>query len=214
MARESGGKENPLGRRDLKSRSTAWAQRLAAALSTSAITPNQISLLSLVFAACGGALIFWLDGSWLLLAALCVQLRLLCNLMDGMVAVEGGKASPTGLLYNELPDRVADSLFLVPLGYFLGLGWLGWLLALLAVSTAYLRLLGGALGQAQDFSGIMAKQRRMALLTLGLVLQAAESLLYGTPYSLLVTAILLLLGTALTCVTRTLAIARRLREAG
>ena len=214
MARESGGKESPLGRRDLKSRSTAWAQRSAAVLSASAITPNQISLLSLVFAACGGAVIFWLDGGWLLLAALCVQLRLLCNLMDGMVAVEGGKASPEGLLYNELPDRLADAFFLVPLGYFLEADWLGWLLALLAVFTAYLRLLGGALGQVQDFSGIMAKQRRMALLTLGLAAQAAETLLYGTQISLLLTAGLLLAGTALTCVTRTLAIARRLREAG
>ncbi len=213
MAREPDFKAST-ARRDLKSRSTNWAARLAAALSASAITPNQISLLSLVFAVAGGALILWQDGAWLFAAALCVQLRLLCNLMDGMVAVEGGKASPTGLLYNEIPDRLADVCFLVPIGYFVGLPWLGWLLAVLAVSTAYLRLLGGALGQVQDFSGIMAKQRRMALLTLGLLLQGGESLLNGSRYSLLVCALLLLAGTALTCFTRTVAIAGRLRESG
>ena len=68
------------------------------------------------------ALINWV---WIgfVLAAVCVQLRLLCNLLDGMVAIEGGKQSPTGMLYNEFPDRVADSLFLVALGYAAGCGW-------------------------------------------------------------------------------------------
>ena len=56
---------------------------------------------------------------------LCVQLRLLCNLLDGMVAVEGGRSSPVGALYNEVPDRVADSLLLVALGYAVGIPWLG-----------------------------------------------------------------------------------------
>jgi CDP-diacylglycerol--glycerol-3-phosphate 3-phosphatidyltransferase len=36
---------------------------------------------------------------------------------------------------------------------------------LAAVLTAYVRALGGALGQPQDFSGLMSKPRRMALLT-------------------------------------------------
>lgn len=42
--------------------------------------------------------------------------------------------------------------------------WLGWATALLAALTAYVRVFGGALGLAQDFAGIMAKQRRMAAL--------------------------------------------------
>ena len=29
--------------------------------------------------------------------------RLLCNLLDGMVAVEGGKRSKSGELYNDVP---------------------------------------------------------------------------------------------------------------
>ena len=40
-----------------------------------------------------------------ILFAGCVQCRLLCNLFDGMVAVEGGKRSPNGDLYNDMPDR-------------------------------------------------------------------------------------------------------------
>ncbi len=50
-------------------------------------------------------------------AALGIQLRLVCNLIDGMVAIEGGMKSPVGGLYNEVPDRIADPLLLIAAGY-------------------------------------------------------------------------------------------------
>lgn len=198
-------------RRPLASRSTGWARWLAAKLAASAITPNQISIASIPLAAAGGALIgFGADWPAWLAAAVCVQLRLLCNLLDGMVAIEGGKATPAGALYNEIPDRVADSLLLIPVGYAVGWPWLGWAAALLAALTAYIRALGGALGLPQSFAGVMAKQRRMAALTLGLVAQAVETPLAGTHYSLLVAGLVITIGSAATCATRTAAIARQL----
>lgn len=33
--------------------------------------------------------------------------RLLCNLLDGMVAVEGGKRSKSGELYNDVPGLIS-----------------------------------------------------------------------------------------------------------
>ncbi len=199
-------------RRPIAARRSAWAQRSAAALARSSISPNQISVTSAVFAAIGAALLAWWP-SWpgLLGCALCVQLRLVCNLLDGMVAVEGGKQSAVGALYNEFPDRVADSLLLVALGYASGVAWLGWLGALFAALTAYVRLAGGSLGLTQDFRGPMAKQHRMALLTLACVLGAAESVWSGTRWSLLAAAVLIAAGSALTCVTRTLHVAAQLR---
>ena len=104
---------------------------------------------------------------------------MLCNLLDGMVAIEGSKSTATGALFNEIPDRLADPLFLVPLGYASGYPWLGWLAALLAVLTAYVRVLGGTLGQPQDFDGILPKQRRMAVLTGALLVHAIEDALCG-----------------------------------
>lgn len=201
-------------RRPLASRSAPWAQWMAARLARTAITPNQISLLSVLFAACGGALIGF-GNAWLawLAAAACVQMRLLCNLLDGMVAIEGRKSSAAGVLYNEVPDRVADALLLVPVGYAAGWDWLGWAAALGAALTAHVRLLGGALGQRQDFSGVMAKQRRMAALTLALVAQAIEAPVWGTRYALIVGGILIAAGSLVTCGTRLEAIARRLRLA-
>jgi phosphatidylglycerophosphate synthase len=163
-------------RRPLKSRDTALAQRVARALAQSAVTPNQISAASIGFAALAGGA-FWLSahvagyahGACLILAALGIQLRLLCNLFDGMVAIEGGKQSPTGAFWNEAPDRLADILILVGMGLGAGTPTLGWAAAALAVLTAYMRELGTAAGQPPDFCGPMAKPHRMAAATLAAV---------------------------------------------
>ena len=198
-------------RRPLASRHTAWARRIASTLARSSVTPNQISTVSIAFAALGAWALVDARPLALVGAAICVQLRLLCNLIDGMVAIEGGKQSPVGALYNEFPDRIADSLLLVALGYASGAPWLGWLAALLAALTAYVRATGGALGLAQDFRGPMAKPHRMAVLTVACLAGAAEMQWNGTRWALLVAAVVIAAGAALTCVTRTLAIARALR---
>lgn len=202
-------------RRPLRARSSSWARGVAARLAASAITPNQISVTSVVFGAIGAAGLLWLPVPWsLLLCALCIQLRLVCNLLDGMVAVEGGKQSPVGGLYNEIPDRVTDSLFIVAAGYVAGQPWLGWCGALLAMCTAYLRTLGGALTLVQDFRGPMAKQQRMAVLTAACLLGAAESVTLHTHYALLVALWVITIGSLLTCIARTRAIARALTIQG
>lgn len=199
-------------RRPLKSRGTGWARALAASLARSPVTPDQISAASVLFAAAGAALLlYWPTPAGLVLVAACVQLRLLCNLLDGMVAVEGGKGSATGALWNELPDRLADSLFLVPLGYAAGLPWLGWLAALLAMATAYVRVTGGALGLAQDFRGPQAKPHRMAVMSLGCLAAAGELALAGSHHALLAALAIIAAGSAWTCLARTAAIARQLR---
>ena len=200
-------------RRPIAARSSGWAVALSAWLARSGVTPNAISVTSILFAAIGGALILC-SNHWLALlgAALCVQLRLVCNLLDGMVAIEGGRKSAVGALYNEFPDRIADTLFLVPLGYAAGLPWLGWACALLAALTAYVRVFGGSLGLPQDFSGVMAKQRRMAALTAGLVIQAVLSFFTASLWPLAVTAAVIAAGSLVTCVTRTVAIAGKLEQ--
>jgi phosphatidylglycerophosphate synthase len=203
---------SPDSRRPLASRSSGLAQRAVALLLKTSITPNQISLASIVVSALGAAaLLFAPHRPWLFLAAaLCVQLRLLCNLLDGMVAVEGGRGTPVGGLYNEIPDRIADSLFLVAWGYACGLGWLGWLAALAAACTAYVRVLGGALGLKQDFRGPMAKQHRMALLTVVCLLAMAEAWWNGSQFGLIGGLWIAALGGLATCGTRSVAIATSL----
>lgn len=202
-------------RRPIAARSTGWAKSLSAALARSSITPNQISVASIVFAGAGAAaLLYWPGIPGLVACAACVQLRLICNLLDGMVAMEGGKQTPTGALYNEYPDRIADSLLIVALGHAAGLPWLGWLGALLAALTAYVRLSGASLGLPQDFRGPMAKQHRMAVLTAGCVLAIVEQLTTRTHYVLVAASAVITIGSLLTCITRTVAIAHRLEARG
>ena len=96
-------------RRPIASRSAEWAKASAAFLARTSVTPNQISAVSVVFAAVGAALLaFKPDAIGLIGCAAAVQARLVCNLLDGMVAIEGGKKSSVGSLYNEFPDRIAE----------------------------------------------------------------------------------------------------------
>jgi len=199
-------------RRPLKTRSRAWARAVAGALARTPITPNQISVASIAFAMLGSAVLLWMRRpESLLVCAACVQLRLLCNMLDGMLAVEAQRGDATGALYNEIPDRIADSLFIVALGYAASAPWLGWLGALLSALTAYIRVLGGALGMEQDFRGPMAKPHRMAALTLGCLLGALETRLWHSNMVLLATAYVIAVGALLTCLTRTYSMAGALR---
>lgn len=163
-------------RRPLKSRETGWARKIAKRLAAARITPNQISVASIGFAALAGlsfAGVAWTDGVLRIFALLAggvlVQMRLICNLFDGMVAVEAGQGTPTGPFWNEAPDRVADILILVGVGVGAGVVSLGWAAATVAVLIAYLRALAGSLGQEARFTGPMAKQHRMATVTVAAV---------------------------------------------
>ena len=200
-------------RRPIRSRNALWAQAAASYLARLGVSPNQISLASVLAAGVGAVSLGFFPQPWNAIGCVCgVQLRLLCNLLDGMVAVEHGKQSQLGALYNELPDRVSDSVLFVALGYASGLPWLGWLGALLAALTAYIRLFGAALGFAQDFRGPMAKQHRMALLTAGCLISVVEHFAVRTNDSLAITCGLIAAGSLLTCWTRTRALASRLKE--
>jgi phosphatidylglycerophosphate synthase len=203
---------NDQNRRPLETRSRSWAQALARALTAGRVTPNAISVASVLFAAFGSAVLLFSPGSvGLVAAAACVQLRLLCNMLDGMVAIEGGRQTATGVLYNEIPDRIADSLLIVALGVAAGAAWLGWLGALGAAGTAYIRVLGGSLGLAQDFGGPLAKPHRMFVMTVGCLSGAVEAALVGSRHSLLLAAWIVAVGALLTCVLRSRRIAAELR---
>ena len=196
-------------RRPPKTRSAGWAQRLARGLGRAGLSPNAISLLGVLFAAAGAAAMLLADQSrWFWLGgALGIQLRLLANMLGGLVAVKGGQASATGALFNELPDRVEDALLIVAAAYAAGVPALGYGAAILAVTTAYIRATGGALGLPQDFVGPMAKQHRMFVLTLGAVLSALLPEFRQMEVALWIIAA----GSALTCVVRTRRIAALLK---
>lgn len=65
----------------------------------------------MLFAALG-AFLLWLSvdlsravqSALYILTAVLIQLRLLCNLFDGMVAIEGKRFTKSGELFNEVPE--------------------------------------------------------------------------------------------------------------
>jgi len=197
-------------RRPLASRQTGLARRLTEALLRTSITPDQISFAGILFAAAAGILLLTPTILTFLLAALLIQLRLLANLLDGLVAVEGGRGSRLGPLWNEAPDRVEDTLILAGFGVAAGAPVLGLCAALGAMFCAYIRALGGALGQTQTFAGPMAKQHRMAAITLGCALGAAELVAGRAPVTPEIVLWVVTLGALLTAARRLRVIARGL----
>jgi len=205
------------GRRPLKVRELGISQAAAHWLSQRNITPNQISIASVGFGAAAATCLLMLPGAvgwqtWglALLAALAIQCRLLCNLFDGMVAVEGAKSTASGELFNDIPDRIADPLILVCAGYAVSsVPWapdVGWAAGLLAVMTAYVRTLASSIGAKTDFRGPMAKQHRMALMTAALVLTSFESFFWPQGTMVLIALLVIVAGALIT-------IARRVRAA-
>lgn len=212
-------------RRPLKSRDAGWARGAAAWLARAGVSPDAVSAGSVLFGLVGGGLFVASGGlddgariGALVGAALSIQLRLLCNLMDGMVAVEHGRGGPLGPVWNELPDRIADAALLVGAGYgavLAGAGWgeaAGWAAAVFAVLTAYVRELGRALGQPADFGGPMAKPQRMALLTLAAVVALFEHSWGWRGETLATTLAVIAIGAALTAAVRTGRLAARLKS--
>jgi phosphatidylglycerophosphate synthase len=208
-------------RRLLATRHAGWAKALAHAVGRAGVRPNTVSVASVGFALIAGVafhLVPFLtpgrQATALLAAAAAIQLRLLCNMLDGMLAVEEGLKTRTGDVYNDLPDRVADVLILIGAGYSIrflpGGATLGWAAAVAALFTAYVRVLGGSLRVTQHFIGPMAKQHRMFTLTLAALVSAVEAIAGVPPRAMAIALAAIVVGSTATAWRRTARIMREL----
>ncbi|MBU6451716.1 MAG: CDP-alcohol phosphatidyltransferase family protein [Cyanobacteria bacterium REEB67] len=209
-------------RRPIPMRQAPISAHMASALVGLGLSPNQVSIASTIFALAGAACFILvsrleilgesspLTASALLAgAALCILGRLLCNMLDGMMAVEYGKRTATGELYNEIPDRLSDTLFLASAGYLasdnlaaLCVG-LGWMAAVLALCTAYIRAFGARyMPNGPDYGGPMAKPQRMAALAIGALITAVQINICAEKSAMVITLAVICAGTALTCLRR------------
>jgi phosphatidylglycerophosphate synthase len=209
-------------RRPIKARNSRWAADAASYLAHRDVTPDTISIASVGFAALAALAFIALrytqsalaQAFWFLVAIAGIQGRLVCNLLDGMVAIEGGKKTKSGVIFNDLPDRIADPLIIVPVGYAITslpyASELSWIAALMAVLTAYVRFLGRSAGTPEYFIGPMAKQHRMATLTIACALCVPASFLSLQHDILYIALIFLALGGAITVIRRAMLIVRTL----
>jgi phosphatidylglycerophosphate synthase len=134
------------------------------------VHPDVISYLSIIAAAIA-ALCFWKAQTYpflLITGPFFCYLRLWLNMLDGMVALTSGKASPRGEILNDLPDRVSDILIFVGVAHSeLAYPLTGYWAAIAALLTAYVGTLGQAVGVQREFSGVMSKPWRMLALHAG-----------------------------------------------
>lgn len=219
----------PLERRPIAARKLPLFIWMSRVLARAGATPNGISILGMIAGIVAGACLWATSHAdfasyfrvLFVFAAGAVQLRLLCNMLDGMVAIEGGRTSPVGELYNELPDRVSDMATLIGLGYAMhSRAELGYLAATLAVLTAYVRAAAKVAGAPQDYCGPMAKQQRMFIVTVACMFMALAPASWhtwgqaGSWWGSVPTLALVIIsaGAAVTCVRRTLRAARAIRS--
>jgi phosphatidylglycerophosphate synthase len=171
----------PLDRRPIASRERRVWQQMSAYLAARHVSPNAISIAGMIVGIAAGIMlgltrfaeVNWLQRALWLAAGAGIQLRLLANMLDGMVALASGTASRLGELYNELPDRVSDAAIIIGAGYSVGgVPVLGYIAACIAILTAYVRAVGKAAGASNLFVGPMAKPQRMFVLTVVALLMA------------------------------------------
>lgn len=209
-------------RRPIASRERRVFQRFAHGLATRGVSANVISVAGMISGIiAGGAFVataHWTPARAFWIAAAClIQLRLVANMLDGMVAIETGTASPVGELYNEVPDRFADSAVLIGAGYAAGGDvTLGWAAACAAVVIAYVRAAGIVAGAPSVFCGPMAKPHRMFVMTLaalycGLAPVAWQPVLDGRGVVSIALVLVLVLG-VVTIFRRLLRVSRALRQ--
>src|SRR6266513_1139190 len=160
-----------MDRRPIATRNRKWAQAATVCLASRNVSPNAISIAGMCACivagiALGATSIADYRVLWLI-AALGAQLRLTANMLDGMVALASGRASKTGELYNEVPDRISDAAVFIGAGFAWGGNvTLGYIATILAIFTAYVRAAGKIAGGPNEFCGPMAKQHRMLVITL------------------------------------------------
>ncbi len=215
--------DRTMSRRPIAARNAWWAKALAGWLARRGVKPNAISVFSVFCAAVSFGAFSWTRSAslqfvpWLfVVGAAGIQARLLCNLFDGMVAVEGGLRTKSGEIYNELPDRIACGLFIIGFAPSIGSSGLddslGWAAALLAVFTAYIRTLGASAGAGQEFCGPMAKQQRMFVVTVASLWAAGEVWFQQIPGVITLALMVIVVGCVVTCARRTFRIVRALES--
>ena len=160
---------------DLRGRAVVVTEPLAALAERSGISPNQTSLLSLLFAA-AGALAYYISAEQplaLYIAALMVILNAAFDAIDGALARRTGQAHPRGDFLDHIIDRYADMFILT--GIILG-GYVSSILGVFAVMgvllTSYVGTQAQAMNVGRFYGGVMGRADRLTLIFLATVANA------------------------------------------
>jgi len=147
----------------LKPNFQAVLRPLAGALGRAGVTANQITIAAAVVSVALGAFVVWRlpDTRAFLLIPLWMLLRMACNALDGMLALEFGQKTLLGAYLNELADAVSDVALYMPFSLLPPFSpvWTG-LVIVLAVVSEYAGALGPLVGASRHYEGPMGKSDR------------------------------------------------------
>jgi phosphatidylglycerophosphate synthase len=177
------------------------------------VSPDVVTVAAVPVAALGGVCLALSANLPALLLAVPVlaALRLVLNLLDGLVARRTGRTHAMGEVWNEIGDRLADTLFI---GGLVFVPDVDSRLALAAVVGALLSSYAGlavrAAGGRRQYGGVMSKPGRMAALAVA----APLAFVSGDSVWLAAAAWVIVGGTLVTLVERLVAGWRELESHG
>ena len=127
------------------------------------VTPNAITVFSVLFSFGIGVLVYYHPWKpyFLLLVPAGLLLRMVFNALDGMMAKQHNMQSKLGEVLNELGDVLSDLFIILPfvVSPYLAKGWV-FLFAFLAVINEFAGVLGKAMGGERRYEGPMGKSDR------------------------------------------------------
>jgi CDP-diacylglycerol--glycerol-3-phosphate 3-phosphatidyltransferase len=142
---------------------------IAKVMAKSGVSPNAVSMLSLIFAALSGLLYYYsINSPALVLAAgLLVALNSFFDAMDGLMARYLNIASAKGDFLDHVIDRYSDTFIIC--GIFFG-GHVQWQIGAVAIVgvliTSYLGTQAQALNLGRYYGGIIGRADRLVLIML------------------------------------------------
>jgi len=158
---------------DLRERARVIIDPLAVLLEGLGITPNQLTMLSLVFSALA-ALFYYISPSrevMLYCAAIMLLLCAVSDVADGALARQTGRADARGDFLDHVIDRYADMLILIGIIF---AGYVPYQIGIVAVVgvmlTSYIGTEAQALRLGRYYGGMMGRADRLTtifLATLG-----------------------------------------------
>jgi len=156
---------------------------IAKAFAFVGLTPNTLSVISLVLAAVSGFSFYLSQDNldWLLLAGLMVLLSGFLDAIDGALARYTGKAGPKGDFLDHVVDRYADTFLIC--GIFFG-GYVRWEIGVIAITgvllCSYLGTQAQAVQLGRYYGGILGRADRLVLMIIFSFLNyAAPTKIYG-----------------------------------
>ena len=142
---------------------------IARAMANAGISPNAVSILSLLFAALSGALYYYSTDSpvMVLAAGILVALNSFMDAMDGLMARYLGVASAKGDFLDHVIDRYSDVFIIC--GIFFG-GHVQWQIGVVTIVgvllTSYLGTQAQALHLGRYYGGVIGRADRLVLIML------------------------------------------------